>query len=184
MPSKTPSPAITTEPRPTRSAFKPAGSEDRKNDLILAFVCLAGFLLGLFANLFGNFWGFVSASDQGSNGQTSFFLQIFVYFAFPLFLIAAAYFFWHAWNAHRKTKYFQQKHVRTEATITHLWKEPSSGSGKRYYVGYRYNGQHSAYLQVDVYLFKRLQVGEMCPVDYLPDDPATSFPELPGRKGK
>jgi hypothetical protein len=65
--------------------------------------------------------------------------------------------------------------------VTHLWKVPPSGSGKLYFLGYQYSGDKSAFLQVDVYMFKRLQIGMPIPVNYLPEDHATSFPELPGQ---
>jgi hypothetical protein len=182
MPRKAALPTNETDPRPTRSAFKPASKADLRADLIIAAVCLSGFLLGLLANLFGNFGGFAGATERGINGQTSILLQLLVFFGFPLFLIAAVYFVWHAWNHHRKTVYFQNNCQRAQALITHLWKEPPSGSGKRYFVGYRFNDTSSAFLQTDVYTFKRLQVGDSIPVDYLTDDPSTSFPELTGRK--
>ena len=182
MPRKVVESTSPTEPRPTRSAFKPAGKEDLKADLIIAGILMAGFLLGLLANVFGDFSSFASATERGLNSTlTPILLQLLVYFGFPVFLIGTVYFLWHAWNYRRKTTYFQKNHLRVVGQITHLWKEPHSGSGKRYYVGYCYNGDYSAYLQIDVYMFKRLQMGVSIQVDYLPNDPFTSYPELPDR---
>jgi hypothetical protein len=163
------------EPRPTHSAFKPAEKEDLKSDLILAGVCLAGFLLGLLANLLGDFGAFMSASERSTNSTlTPIWLQLLVFFGFPLFLIATVYFLWHAWNWRKKTAHFHKHCVSVDALLTHLWKEPPSGSGKKYYAGYRFNAEFCACQQVDVRVFKRLQVGQTLPVEYLPADPAVS----------
>jgi hypothetical protein len=183
MPRKSAQPDNENDLRPSRQAFKPAGKEDIKNDLILAGVLLAGFFLGLLANIFGNFSSFLTASERGlNNSVTPLPLQLLVYFGYPLFLIGSLYYLYHAWKTRKKTQYFKTNHLQTDAEITHLWKVPPSGSGKHYFVGYRYNGDHSAYMEVDVYMFKRLQIGAKILVNYLPEDPAVSFPELPGQK--
>jgi hypothetical protein len=180
-------PKIQTSPnkneiRPTHRVFKPAGSQEMKADLIIAWVLLAGFFLGLLANLFGDFRSFLNASERGINNSiTPFLLQVLVYFGFPILLIGSGYFLWHAWNYRQKTMFFRKKQVRDEGVVTHLWKEPPSGSGKRYYAGFRYHGDYAVYLQVDVYMFKRLHVGQIIPVDFLPEDPWISYPELPGK---
>jgi hypothetical protein len=167
-------PAPTT-PRPTRAAFQPATRSDLQSDLALAGVCLAGFIVGLLANIFGDFLGFAQASERsGGNTLTPLWLQLLVYFGFPLFLAGTAYFLWHAWNAHRRTSAFRRRRASATATLTHLWKEPPSGSGKKYYAGYQFGAAQSAYQQVDARLYKRLALGQELPVEYLPDDPAVS----------
>jgi hypothetical protein len=164
-----------SDPRPTRSAFKPAGKGDLQADLILAGICLAGFLLGLLANLFGDFWSFIGATERSTNNSlTPIWLQLLVFYGFPLFLIAAGYFLWHAWNWRKKTARFHAHRVTGEALLTHLWKEPPSGSGKKYFAGYRYKGEFSANQQINARVFKRLQIGQILPVEYLPEDPAIS----------
>jgi hypothetical protein len=55
-----------------------------------------------------------------------------------------------------------------------LWKEPPSGSGKKYFAGYTSTGGYSARQQINVHVYKRLLIGQTFPVEYLPEDPAVS----------
>jgi hypothetical protein len=169
-----------TEPRPTQAAFKPADKNDFRNDLLIAGFCLAGFLLGLGANLFGDLEGFLRSTERTLNNQpTSFWLQLLIYFGFPLFLVAAGYFLRNAWIRRRETRRFEQEHASGQAVITHLWKEPPSGSGKKYFIGYRTAENQTARQEVSVYEFKRLRVGQILDLDFLPDKPQVSHAHIP-----
>jgi hypothetical protein len=173
---------IEGEPRPTHTAFKPAGREDLKSDLILAGGCLAGFLLGLLVNYLGDFWDFMSTSERSANNTlTPIWLQLLIYFGYPLFLIGMVYFLWHAWNWRKKTAHFYKHRVTGDALLTHLWKEPPSGSGKKYFVGYRFNAEFSACQQIDARAFKSLQAGQTLPVEYLPPTPRSPASSSPRR---
>jgi hypothetical protein len=168
------------EPHPTQPAFLPATREDIRNDLIIAGVCLAGFLFGLGANLYGDLAGFLRSTDRTVNNQpTSFFLQLLIYYGFPLFLVAAGFFLRNAWFRRRETHRFEQDRVSAEAVVTHLWKEPPSGSGKKYFLGYRYNDNQTARQEISVYEFKRLDIGQTLILDYLPDQPRISRARIP-----
>ena len=172
-------------PRPTRPAFKPAGKNDFRNDLMIAGFCLAGFLFGLGANLFGDFGSFLDSSGRlPNNGYTPIWLQVLVFFGFPLFLIASIYYLWHALDQRKKTARFLRDRVHGEAQITHLWKVPPEGSDHRFYYGYRYQGTNTAFSEVDGIIFKRLKIGQTLEVDYLPDKPQVSYPviKLPEKK--
>jgi hypothetical protein len=75
-----------------------------------------------------------------------------------------------AWNEQRQTRKFLALKQRTAGVITHLWAEPPSGSGKRYYAGFRYGQEQAAYQQVRVQTYKKLALGAALEVDSVPGE--------------
>ena len=176
-----PNPTQTTESqsRPQRAGFKPATGEETRGELLIAGICLAGFLLGLGANIYGSLNGLTQTASQSLTAQpSSYLVLLLVFYLYPLFLVASLYYFWHVWDRRRKTVRFLKFRVHGDAVITHLWKIPPSGSGKKYYLGYLTSSGISLYAEVAVSAYKRLKVGDNLPVDYLADDPAVCCPAL------
>ncbi|NJN93985.1 MAG: hypothetical protein HC875_07755 [Anaerolineales bacterium] len=103
MPAKTPASNILPETgsRPAQKAFKPATSKDLWSGAGIGLMCLIAFALG------GAAWlnpGAVlnEVNTAGPRGEYTlpFFL---IMLTFPLFLIAAGYFFWQTWRGWRDT---------------------------------------------------------------------------------
>lgn len=174
-------------PRPTRLAFQPTTKQDICISVLIGAVCLIGFGMGLYYNRTADFFSFAESAERSANLSGSsmpIWLQPVIYYGFPIFLPIAGYFFFIAWSGYRKTRAFKQGCKRGSAAITHLWIEPPSGSGKKYFVGYTFKDERtgssqSVYQQVDVWTFKRLSLEENLPVEYLPEQPSLSRLELP-----
>lgn len=168
-------------PRPTRAAFIPASAKDVRNDILAGLFFLAAFGLGLLVNRTTDFFSFSAGLDFSSSTSSppSILLQLLFFFGFPLFIPAGIFFLYEAWHSHRKAAAFWRDCQSGEAVVTHLWKEPPSGSGKKYYAGYSGPYDAAAFQQVDVWTFKRLQVGDTLPLKFLPEQPDVSFLDLP-----
>jgi hypothetical protein len=99
-------------------------------------------------------------------------------YSFPLFLIIAGYFFWQTWRRWRDTRAFERSKQKTTGVITHLWLDPPKGQGKKYYAGYRFSNEQTAYQQVHSRVFNRLAVGESVKVEYVAETPRLSRLDL------
>jgi hypothetical protein len=150
---------------------------------------LIGFGIGLIASRTTDFFSFSASIETSVSQQPSaapIWLQLLIFYGYPVLLLAALYFFYLTWRDWCRARAFSRGKARADATITHLWKEPPSGSGKKYYAGYAFGLGQSAYQQVDVWTYKRLAVGQSLPVEYLPNDPGVSRLDLarakPARK--
>jgi hypothetical protein len=161
-----------TPGRPTQPAFKPASSQDLWSGAGIGLVCLVAFVAG------GLAWlnpaaalNEIGAAGQHGEYELAFFL---IMLTFPLFLVAAGYFFWQTWRSWRDTRAFEQGKQETTGLISQLWVDPPKGQGKKYYVGYRFGNGNEAYQQVQSRTHKRLTLGEKVKVEYVPNDPRLS----------
>ncbi|MBE7556932.1 MAG: hypothetical protein HS126_38330 [Anaerolineales bacterium] len=165
-----------TQPRPTQKAFEPASQKQLWSGMGTGLVCLAGFAIG------GLSWldpqmALATAASAGQQGEYELFFLLLM-FIFPLFLIIAGYFFWQTWRWWGDTRAFERSKQKTTGLITHLWLDPPKGQGKKYYAGYRFGGEHTAYQQVHSRVFNRLTVGESVKVEYVPGNPRLSYLNL------
>ena len=77
-----------TPSRPQRAGFVPATWEETRGDLLIAGICLAGFFLGLGANIYGSMSGLAQTASQSLTAQPgSYLMLLLVFYLFPLFLI-------------------------------------------------------------------------------------------------
>lgn len=170
-----------SSPRPTQAAFRPADRGEVAGWVWMGIFFLAIFVLGLLLRRTTDFFTFLETLQPSGNqtgGLGLIFLQILVYYGFPLFIPAAAVCFYLAWRRRQESLRFRQQCRREQAVITHLWAEPPSGSGKKYYAGFRYGQGHQAFQQVTVWEFKRLHIEDTLPVDYLPARPQVACLDL------
>lgn len=177
MAKKEVEPVETLLPRPTKAAFHPATPAEIRGDIFLGLFLLLMFGAGLLVNRTMNFFSFsegIEASVSGSGYLAPLWLQLVFFFGFPLFIPAGVYFLYHAWSIWRETRAFWRGCQRGQGQIIQMWKEPPSGSGKKYFIGFTVPGGEGVFAQVDVWTFKRLQVGEQIEVQYLPEQPDKS----------
>lgn len=165
-----------TQPHPTQKAFEPALAKDLWSGFGIGLVCLAGFVIGGLAWLDPQM-ALATAESAGQQGEYGLFFLLLM-FIFPLFLIIAGYFFWQTWRWWGDTRAFEKGKQKTTGVITHLWLDPPKGQGKKYYAGYRFGGEHTAYQQVHSRVFNRLTLGENIKVEYVPSNPRLSHPNL------
>jgi|GEM_PF-6750176 len=178
MPAKMPASDIVPETgsQPTQKAFKPASTKDLWSGVGIGLGCFIAFAFG------GAAWlnpGAVLNEINSVGPRGEYVLPFFlIMLTFPLFLIAAGYFFWQTWRWWRDTRAFEQGKQKTTGVITQLWVDPPKGTGKKYCVGYQFSDSHKAFQEVHSRVYNRLAVGETVKVEYVPDKPQLSRLDL------
>ncbi|MCK6624939.1 MAG: DUF3592 domain-containing protein [Anaerolineae bacterium] len=178
MPAKMPASDIVPETgsQPTQKAFKPASTKDLWSGVGIGLGCFIAFAFG------GAAWlnpGAVLNEINSVGPRGEYVLPFFlIMLTFPLFLIAAGYFFWQTWRWWRDTRTFEQGKQKTTGVITQLWVDPPKGTGKKYCVGYQFSDSHKAFQEVHSRVYNRLAVGETVKVEYVPDKPQLSRLDL------
>jgi hypothetical protein len=157
-----------TEPRPTQPAFTPATTKDIWTGLGVGMVCVLGFAIGLWAWFDPSITGSLESAGDRPGEMPGWVLMLI----FPLLLPVAFYFWWRVWQDWRNTRAFERSKQTVTGIVTHLWLDKSSG--KRYYAGYRFGDNHTAYQSIHSRTYKRMTVGQQVTIEYAPDNPCLS----------
>lgn len=180
MPAEKPiQPTAEVSPRPTQAAFAPASRQDILTGVGVGLICFFGFACGLGAWLEPTIAVTLFEDRPGAAGYA--WLLAFI---FPVLLPVALYFFWDTWRRWRDTRLFERDMQIFSGVITHLWVEPPTGRGKKYFVGYSFGESQTAYQQIHSRVYKRLEVGEKVKVEVAATNPRLSRLDLRQRSQK